>query len=147
MKKSNFSILLMGYCIPYSFLALYCDCVWKISWGYIPLILIPVLLSWFNAKYNRFSYIVLCNILTSVFSSLLSYWFLSPYNTYFKPFSAIGMTLAVCLFSFMLQVLLWSWKKQLEPAQSLIVAVCGISVILILLFILFSWSSMLRMSV
>lgn len=146
MKKYRPALLILGYCIPYSFLALYFDCTCKWQWGYFPAILIPVLLCWINGKFTGFSNAIKGNLLSSLISALLSYRFLTEFDSYFKPFGAVLFSFALCLFSFMLQVLLWSRKKQLEPAQSLLVAVCAVAVGMVLLFLVISWLSLQRIS-
>ena len=107
MKKRN--LLLLGYCVPYAFLALYGDEAFGSVLGYVLLIAGAVILGWLCGKVEGAPF-WWGNALTAAIS-LLCTWVVygNRMNHYFKPFSAVGLAAVLSAVSLGIQ---WLVKKR-----------------------------------
>ena len=101
MKKQN--LLLLGYCVPLAYLALYADAASGAVWGYGLLMVGAVVLGWLCAKVEGAPF-WWGNALSAAVS-LLCTWlvFGGRMDHYFKPFSAIGWAVGLSAVSLGIQ--------------------------------------------
>lgn len=108
MKRNDLPVLL-AYAIPWVFLELYGNAVYGWTWHYLLIIACMAVLAWFGVQTEG---ILLTGNAISLTVSLLCVQLVgfAKQNAYFKPFGAFGWTIALALFSALVQWLVW--KKQ-----------------------------------
>ena len=108
MKRRNLSILL-AYGVPWAFLALFGDAVYRWAWHYVLIFACMAMLAWLGVKTGG---ILLAGNALSLSVSLLCVHVLgfAEQDYYFKPFGAFGWTVILALASALVQWLIW--KKQ-----------------------------------
>lgn len=103
MKKK---VVLLAYCIPWMFLVLYGDAVHGWGWQYVLIFLCMALLAGIGV--DNAAALLTGNGLSLVTSLLLIHLAgFSQMNAYFKPFGAVGWTIALAVASFLAQWLVW----------------------------------------
>lgn len=110
MKKSTLVsvLLLLLYCIPRAFLAMYADDVWNTAWVYFPALLLPAVLGWFCGKTGRLGVGIFGNLLSAASSVLFAFAFGNAHWVfYFKPFGPMGMLFLLWIIPMVMQSLFW----------------------------------------
>lgn len=113
-KKLINILLLLAYCVPYQFLAMYGDHHFNTILLYGFMVICFGVLTWIAVKNNLVVTLVIGNIL----SCILSYFFIQyssyDWSDYFKPFSPVGLLLFVTIILFISQVLfIYHFKKRI----------------------------------
>ena len=106
MKQRKF--LLLGYCVPFAFLALYMDEAFGSVWGYALLFGAAVLYGWLCGRAE--AAFLWGNALSAVVSAVCT-WMVygNRMDGYFKPFGALGWAVMLCAASMVIQ---WLVKKR-----------------------------------
>ena len=110
MKKKEVPMLIL-YCIPWIFLALYGDHTWGIAWQYG--LTLAILAVGAGILKDNGRVLVLGNLLTLGVSLVMVRIFgFGELNHYFKPFTAYGWVMVLTAVSAVMQMLVW--RKQRE---------------------------------
>ena len=111
MKKIPKWAILLGYCLPFTFLGMYGDAVWGTMWLYVVEAAGLGALCFFTIRRRSIPTLLLGNLLTGAASYLCTALVLTPYdNGYFKPFTACGLAIAESILALALQLLaVWVW--------------------------------------
>lgn len=98
-------LMILAYCVPYQFLAMYGDYNFDTMLFYILMFLCFGILMWISARNNTVVTLVIGNLL-SFFSSFLFIRY-DPYDwsNYFHPFSPVGLLLFVTTILLLIQLL------------------------------------------
>lgn len=106
MNRRKISIyILLVYCIPYVFVAMYVDFMFSFSLLYIAAIVVMAGLSRYCKKTNRIFIAVVGNILSFLTSYLFTLWFATEdWGYYFMAFPATNSTIFYSLFMLLLQI-------------------------------------------
>ena len=110
MKKHTLIsvLLLLLYCIPCAFLAMYADDEWNTAWVYFPALLLPAVLGWFCGKTGRIGIGIAGNFLSAASSVLFAFAFGNVHwVSYFKPFGPMGMLFLLWVIPVVVQTLFW----------------------------------------
>ena len=95
-KKKSSLIILAGYCIPYIFLCLYGDAVWRTGWIYGIAAVAMGGLCFLSCKTQNIKMVVVGNLITFAVSQICVMVFaLDELSYYFKPFR-VPMLVCVC---------------------------------------------------
>lgn len=109
MNKRILTLLVsIGFCMPYVFLAMWCDLEFGSMLFYGIMIVVLIFLTRISFKLNNFSIQLVGNIL----SFISSYFFISlqegeRWGWYFKPLSAMGLLKVVTLIIVISQGMSW----------------------------------------
>lgn len=106
MNKKIINILLvLAYCVPYHFLAMYGDHYFNTILLYGVMVICFGIFTWITVKNNLIATLVIGNIL----SCMSSYFFIQhssyDWSDYFRPFSPVGLLLFVTIILFISQFL------------------------------------------
>ncbi|WP_316569403.1 hypothetical protein [Neobacillus sp. YIM B06451] len=115
MKKIWVYFILIAYCFPFGYFAMYQDYKDGSMLGYLLLILGPAILA-FISKLKGYPFLILIG---NLLSAGVSFYFsnqmagVDRWGYYFKPFTANSLLLTVSLISLIPQVIavLLAWKK------------------------------------
>ena len=100
-------ILLLGYCIPFVFLAMNEDATVGTLWFYLIMIIGFTVLSYASAKTENSWIVVVGNILSFVFSCIFAWNFQTPkWEYYFKPFLPNTLIVFESVIAFLVQIAL-----------------------------------------
>lgn len=101
-------LLLLGYCIPFAFLALYGDVSYDTMWLYVLLIAGMGLLCWGCIKFKNLPALVLGNILSVLVSVLCVRAFIpADLEWYFKPLTSNSTAILISIVAFLIQFIIW----------------------------------------
>ncbi len=124
MKKRAAAILmLLGYSVPYAFLAMYGDAQLRTMWLYLPLLAGMTLLCLAAVRYRRPAALLIGNAWSFLSSCLLMAQLeTEQWMWYFKPFSALGFMVTVSLIALSAQLLAYFLgvrraRKRMEPLR------------------------------
>ena len=133
MKKRKIAapLLLACYALPYAFAALYGDREWDTVLLYGMLFGCTGILGCICGRMGRIKLGLAGNLLSAAVSGLCAWSLWQGENGYFKPFGAVGWVGFLSVVSLMIQYLLWYRRTQKEPWQSLLAAVCAVSLVLL----------------
>ena len=107
MKKKE--LLLIGYCIPFSFLAMCGDVTFGTMWLYALLIVGMGFLCWGAVKSQSLIALVFGNALSCIVSiACVMVFQTAEWAGYFKPFTATTMVILISAAAFILQFIVWS---------------------------------------
>ena len=114
MKKV---FVLLGYCIPFAFLAMFGDVTFDTMWLYVPAILGYGLLCWFSIRYRSLPVLLLGNVLSCGVSIICVKLFQTEeWAWYFKPFSAETLVVIISAVALIVQLIVWFSVK--KPADT-----------------------------
>ena len=104
--------LLLIFCIPFSFLAMYGDISLETMWFYGLFFAGLGFGCYLCMKRQKFLVMILGNILSALVSLAFLFRFeTADWSWYFKPFSAMGMSLVLSFLALVLSVLVWFIRK------------------------------------
>ncbi len=108
-RKNSYSLILLGYCVPYAFLAMYADAVYRTLLLYGVLLAAMWLLCRASGKINQLSALVIGNVLSCVSSCIFVSRFLTDENWgfYFKPLRTTTLVLIISAAAFLIQLFIW----------------------------------------
>ena len=88
-RKMISFVILIAYCVPYVFLGMYGDAIYRSMWLYGLMVVAMVGLSWYCGKSKRIPIALLGNLLSLLISFLLTQIFFGDdWNYFFKAFPA-----------------------------------------------------------
>lgn len=106
-------LLLMAYCVPYGFLAMWGDAEKETMLYYGVLVIGLLLLCLFARKRGDFSAILLGNTLSAVISACCVALFRTEkWSWYFKPMTPMSLLCGIYLLALLAQVILWKYCKK-----------------------------------
>ena len=83
------ALLLLGYCVPYVFLAMQGDITYNTMSFYLFLVLGLSVLLFFVIKYKEYSLLIIGNLLSFITSfTFMQFYYTELWDWYYKPFSA-----------------------------------------------------------
>lgn len=111
-KKMNNIVVLIGFSVPYVFLAMVEDLTFGSMWMYALMIIALISLTRYAIKHSIF----IPQLIGNIISYMGSYWFISlhegdKWGWYFKPLAAIGLLNVVTIIIVVLQVISWVLNK------------------------------------
>lgn len=105
-KKVLTGFVFLGYCIPYSFFALYGDVSYGSMILYVVMIVAMGILCWETVKLNRTHILAVGNVLSCLFSCFcINVFQTEEWNSYFKPFTAVQLSIAISVVAFIVQMI------------------------------------------
>ena len=100
--------LLLGYGVPFAFLAMYGDAAFGTMWLYGLLIAGMGFLCWGTVKMRSFLALILGNLLSALVSAACVAAFLKPdWAWYFKPLTPQSMLVLISAGAFAVQLIVW----------------------------------------
>ena len=105
--KTNFirTLLLLGYCVPFVFLAMNEDATVGTLWFYLIMIIGFGILSYASAKTKNSWIVVVGNILSFISSCIFAWNFQTPkWEYYFKPFLPNTLIIFETVIAFLIQI-------------------------------------------
>lgn len=142
-KPRNVPVLLVSS-IPWAFLAMYGDKTLHTSSFYALLLLAALVLGLLSRRFGCIPFAAAGNLLSCLISLLCAHCLTDWESWHFKPFGITGLVIALSLFPFMLQFLIWNFRKDRAPHVSLLYAVCAVTLVLAAVAILLLSFSALR---
>ena len=118
--KKILLLALVGYCIPFSFLAMFCDVTFDSMWLYALMIIGYGFLCWFSIRYRSLPTLLLGNALSCGVSVVCVKLFQTEeWAWYFKPFTAMNMVIVISVAAFIIQLIIWlvTKNRQKSPQQ------------------------------
>lgn len=107
-KMLNITSVLIGYCIPFSFLAMYGDVTFDSMWLYGLLIVGFGFLCWGCIQCHSLISLMLGNTFSCGVSIICVTLFrTSDWTWYFKPFTAVSMVMLLSVVVFIIQLVIW----------------------------------------
>lgn len=135
-------LILIGYTIPWAFLALYGDKELHTSLFYVLIFLFSLILGLLCRKTRCFKLSIAGNLLSFLLSLLCTLTRTDWEDWYFIPFGIAGWVIVLSLFSWMVQFVIWNYKREMGPARALLVAVCTATLLLVaFIFLLLIFSA------
>ena len=110
MKKI---LVLLSYCIPFSFFAMFGDVTFDTMWLYIFAILGYGFMCWFGIRYLSIVNLLLGNALSCVISVIFVELFQTEeWSWYFKPFKAETLVVIISVVALAVQLIVWFFKRK-----------------------------------
>ena len=101
-------LILIGYCIPFSFLGMYGDVMHGTMHLYIGMILGFALLCWACIKTHTVSVLLIGNVLSWGSSTLCLHLLQTlEWKRYFKPYTTSHLLILISAIAFILQIIVW----------------------------------------
>jgi len=115
-KRRKISIyILLAYCIPYVFVAMYGDFTFSFSLLYVVAIVVMVGLGRYCKKTNRILIAIAGNILSFLSSYLFTLWFATEdWGYYFMAFPATNSAIYYSLFMLLIQITVLAATKEVK---------------------------------
>lgn len=111
-KFKNIILMLIGYCIPFSFLGMYGDATFDSMWLYALAVIGYGFLCWLCIQYRSLTGLLLGNVLSCGISVVCVELFQTEeWAWYFKPFTAVKMVLVISVVAFIIQIAIWLFTK------------------------------------
>ena len=109
MKKI---LVLLGYCIPFSFLAMFGDVTFDTMWLYTLPILGYGFLCWLSIQFRSLPTLLLGNILSCGASVIcVELFHTEEWTWYLKPFTAVNMVIVISVAAFIIQLIIFLLTK------------------------------------
>lgn len=120
-KIKKMILLLIGYCVPFSFLAMYGDVTFGSMWLYVLLVLGYGLLCWLSIRFRSLSTLLLGNVISGGISAgCVAAFQTEKWSWYFKPFTPMTMVILISVVAFVVQLTIWLAinRKQLPKTST-----------------------------
>lgn len=111
-------IILLCYCIPYSFMSINGDARYRTMIFYGIMLVCMGFLCIQSFKYHAIGYAVVGNILSAIISYLCVISFMTENrNWYFKPFTPSTLTIFISIVAFLIHLFVWLTLKRSKKIQ------------------------------
>jgi len=107
MKNLKLIAILLLYCIPYSFTALYCDRYYRMVIIYLIALIMPLILARIMHKMGYKHTITLFSGVNAALSLWLSSVYLAEVSYYFKPFDHTSLIGVLCIIPWIINFFLY----------------------------------------
>ena len=113
IEEKSIPVLIVGYGIPYTFLAMYADYAFHTMLMYAVMVGAMGFLAWRCIRIGKLSVLFLGNILSYIISAICIMFFQTKeWSMYFKPFTAGILAIIISIVMLVLQILCWRVRKK-----------------------------------
>lgn len=114
-KKVWIGLIILGFCVPYSFLSMYDDIMNRSMLLYGVMIVAMGVLCWGAIKMKNMYPLMIGNTFSCIVSCVcINLFRTEEWGWYFKPLTAYQLAIGIAVVSFLIQISVWSASMKKE---------------------------------